>query len=141
MWSNSVQADLSFDLDLWGKTRAMREGALDNVRAAAADSRFAEIELQTAMVRSYVHLSLQYALLDVYRAVQEEQQRTLDIATRRWRAGVGSQLEVSQAATQFQTSTTRVQQAEQQLALSRIQIAGLAGKGPGYGEALRRPGL
>jgi NodT family efflux transporter outer membrane factor (OMF) lipoprotein len=141
VWSNSVQADLSFDLDLWGKTRAMREGALDNVRAAAADARFAEIELQTAVVRSYVHLSLQYALLDVYRAVQEEQQRTLDIATRRWRAGVGSQLEVSQAATQFQTSTTRVQQAEQQLALSRIQIAGLAGKGPGYGEALRRPAL
>ncbi|MGC2036449.1 efflux transporter outer membrane subunit [Paraburkholderia caledonica] len=141
VWSNSVQADLSFDLDLWGKTRALREGALDNVRAAAADARFAEIELQTAVVRSYVHLSLQYALLDVYRAVQEEQQRTLDIATRRWRAGVGSQLEVSQAATQFQTSTTRVQQAEQQLALSRIQIAGLAGKGPGYGEALRRPAL
>lgn len=126
---------------MWGKTRALREGALDNLHATAADARFAEIELQTAVVRSYVQLSLQYALLDVYRAVQDEQQHTLDIAMRRWHAGVGSQLEVSQAATQFATSTTRVQQAQQQLALSRIVLAGLAGKGPGYGDTLRRPSL
>lgn len=141
VWSNSIQADLSYDLDLWGKSRAIREGALDNVHATAADARFAEVELQTAMVRSYVQLSLQYSLLDVYNAVQHEQQRTLDIATRRWHAGVGSGLEVSQAQTQLAISTTRVQQAQQQLALSRIAIAGLAGKGPGYGDSLRRPSL
>jgi NodT family efflux transporter outer membrane factor (OMF) lipoprotein len=141
VWSNNIEADLSYDLDLWGKSRAIREGALDNVHAVAADARFAEIELQTAVVRSYVQLELQYALLDVYHAVQNEQQRTLDIATRRWRAGVGSRLEVSQASTQFAMSTTRVQQAEQQLALTRMSIAGLAGKGPGYGDSLRRPSL
>jgi NodT family efflux transporter outer membrane factor (OMF) lipoprotein len=141
VWSNSIQADLSYDLDLWGKSRAIREGALDNVRAIAADARFAQVELQTAVVRSNVQLSLQYSLLDVYRAVQTEQQRTLDIATRRWHAGVGSRLEVSQAQTQLAMSTTRVQQAQQQLALACIGIAGLAGKGPGYGDALRRPAL
>ncbi|MGF6933490.1 NodT family efflux transporter outer membrane factor (OMF) lipoprotein [Paraburkholderia sp. UCT70] len=141
VWSNSIQADLSYDLDLWGKSRAIREGALDNVHATAADARFAEVELQTAVVRSYVQLSLQYSLLDVYRAVQTEQQRTLDIAMRRWHAGVGSGLEVSQAQTQLAMSTTRVQQAQQQLALERISIAGLAGKGPGYGDSLRRPSL
>lgn len=141
VWSNSVEADLSYDLDLWGKSRALRKGALDNVQAAAADARFAQVELQTAVVRSYVQLSLQYALLDVYRAVQSEQQRTVDIATRRWRAGVGSNLEVSQARTQLAMSTTRVEAAQQQLALGRISIAGLAGKGPGYGDSLRRPSL
>ncbi|GAB5097197.1 efflux transporter outer membrane subunit [Caballeronia sp. HLA56] len=141
VWSNNVEADLSYDLDLWGKNRAIREAALDNVQAVAADARFAEVELQTAVVRSYVQWSLQYALLDVYRDVQNEQQRTLDIATRRWHAGVGSGLEVSQAQTQLAMSTTRVQEAQQQLALSRIGIAGLAGKGPGYADALRRPGL
>ncbi|OXC72709.1 efflux transporter outer membrane subunit [Caballeronia sordidicola] len=141
VWSNTIQADLSYDLDLWGKSRAIREGALDNVHATAADARFAQVELQTAVVRSYVELSLQYALLDVYRAVQDEQQRTLDIATRRWRAGVGSRVEVSQASTQFAMSSTRVQQAQQQVALSRIGIAGLVGKGPGYGDSLHRPSL
>ncbi|MDE1182135.1 efflux transporter outer membrane subunit [Paraburkholderia sp.] len=141
VWSNSVSADLSYDLDLWGKSRAIREGALDNVHAVAADARFAEVELQTAMVRAYVQLSLQYALLDVYGSVQADQQHTLDIATRRLQAGIGSRLDVSEASTQLALSTTRVQQAQQQLALSRIAIAGLAGKGPGFGDALQRPRL
>ncbi|SEE89394.1 efflux transporter, outer membrane factor (OMF) lipoprotein, NodT family [Burkholderia sp. WP9] len=141
VWSNNIQADLSYDLDLWGKSRALREAALDNVHAAAADARFAEVELQTAVVRSYVQLALEYALLDVYDAVQTEQQRTVDIATRRWRAGVGSGLEVSQAQTQLAMSTTRVREAQQQLALARIGIAALIGKGPGYGDTLRRPSL
>ena len=141
VWSNTASADLSYDLDLWGKQRAIREGALDTVRATAADARFTEVELQTAVVRSYVQLSLQYALLDVYRSVQDEERRALDIATRRLQAGIGSQLEVSQATTQLSMSTTRVQEAQQQLALSRIGIAGLAGKGPGYGDSLTRPSL
>jgi NodT family efflux transporter outer membrane factor (OMF) lipoprotein len=141
VWSNSVEADLSYNLDLWGKSRAIREGALDSVHAVAADARFVEVELQTAVVRSYVQLSLQYELLDVYREVQNEQQRTVDIATRRWHVGVGSGLEISQAQTQLAMSTTRVHQAQQQLALTRISLAGLAGKGPGYGDSLRRPGL
>jgi NodT family efflux transporter outer membrane factor (OMF) lipoprotein len=141
VWTNSVEADLSYDLDLWGKSRAVRDGALDNVHAVAADARFAKVELQTAVVRSYVQLSLRYELLDVAREFQNEQQCIVDIATRRWHAGVGSGLEVSQAKTRLAMSATRVQQAQQQLALIRINLAGLAGKGPGYGDSLRRPGL
>ncbi len=141
VWSNNVAADLSYDLDLWGKTRAIREGALDAVHATQADDRFAMVELQTAVVRAYVQLSLQYALLDVYRDVQDEEQHTLDIATRRLQAGIGSRLEVSQAQTQLSTSVTQVQAAQQQLELDRIDLAALAGKGAGYGDALKRPAL
>lgn len=139
VWSNAIQADLSYDLDLWGKARSVRAGALDGVHAAAADARFAEVELQTAIVRSYVQLSLAYALLDVYLALQRQQQRTLDITVQRWHAGVGAHLEVSEASTQLAMSKTRVQAAQQQLALARIGVAALVGKGPGYGDALQRP--
>ena len=141
MWSNSVSADLSYDLDLWGKTRSIREGALGAVHASMADDRFAVVELQTAVVRAYVQLALQYALLDAYRAVQTEEQHTIDIATRRFDAGIGSRLEVSQASTQAAMSVTKVQEAQQQLALSRIDLAALAGKGAGYGDTLNRPSL
>jgi NodT family efflux transporter outer membrane factor (OMF) lipoprotein len=141
VWSNSVSADLSYDLDLWGKVSATREGALDGVHAATADARFARVELQTAMVRSYVQLSLQFALLDAYRSIQNDERHALDIASRKSRAGIGSRLDVSQAETQLALSTTKVQQAEQQLALSRIAISALAGKGPGFGDSLTRPQL
>jgi NodT family efflux transporter outer membrane factor (OMF) lipoprotein len=141
VWNNSVAADLSYDLDLWGKNRAIREGALDAVQASVADDRFAVVELQTAVVRAYVQLALQYALLDAYQQVQDQEQHTLDIAKRRLEAGIGSRLEVSQATTQAAMSVTKVQEAQQQLALSRIDIAALAGKGAGYGDSLKRPAL
>jgi len=141
VWSNNVEADLSYDLDLWGKSRALRAGALDNLHAAAADARFAQVELQTAVVRSYVQFSLQFALLDVYRDVQNEQQHTVDIATRRLRAGVGTGLEVSQAETQLEISATRVLQTEDALTRERISLARLVGQGPGFGDTLRRPTL
>ncbi|WP_109479741.1 efflux transporter outer membrane subunit [Paraburkholderia sp. C35] len=141
VWNNSVSAGLSYDLDLWGKNRAIRAGALDAVQASVADDRFAVVELQTAVVRAYVQLALQYALLDAYQAVQQQEQQTLDIAQRRLEAGIGSRLEVSQAKTQLTASLTKVQQAQQQLALSRIDIAALAGKGAGYGDTLARPAL
>ncbi|CAD6532871.1 efflux transporter outer membrane subunit [Paraburkholderia sabiae] len=141
VWNNSITGDLSYDLDLWGKERAIREGALDAVQASVADDRFAVVELQTAVVRAYVQLALQYALLDAYQSVQAEEQRTLDIAQRRLAAGIGSRLEVSQATTQAAMSVTKVQEAQQQLALSRIDIAALAGKGAGYGDTLKRPAL
>ena len=64
VWDNSATAGLSYDLDLWGKNRAIRESALDAVQASVADDRFAVVELQTAVVRAYVQLALQYALLD-----------------------------------------------------------------------------
>ncbi|MEK6297741.1 MAG: TolC family protein, partial [Paraburkholderia tropica] len=56
VWSNSVGATLTYDLDLWGKQRAIRTGALDSLHASAADARFAEVELQTGVVRAYVQL-------------------------------------------------------------------------------------
>jgi NodT family efflux transporter outer membrane factor (OMF) lipoprotein len=141
VWSNDIGATLSYDLDLWGKQRAIRAGALDNLHAAAADARFAEVELQTVVVRAYIRLSLDYALADVDRAVQDEEQRTTDIATQRWHAGIGSRLEATQAQTQLSMSATRLQRAQQQIALDRLAIAALCGKGPGYGDALKQPSL
>ena len=141
VWNNSATAGLSYDLDLWGKNRAIREGALDAVQASVADDRFAVVELQTAVVRAYVQLALQYALLDADLAVQQEEQHTLDIAKARLEAGIGSRLDVSQATTQAAMSVTRGQETQQQLALSRIDIAALAGKGAGYGDTLKRPAL
>ncbi|WP_224013466.1 efflux transporter outer membrane subunit [Paraburkholderia tropica] len=141
VWSNSIGATLTYDLDLWGKQRAIREGALDRLHASAADARFAEVELQTGVVRAYVQLSLDYALADAYAAIQDQQRRTFDIATQRWHAGIGSRLEAAQAQTQLSTSATRLQRAQQQIALDRLAIAALAGQGPGYGDALARPTL
>lgn len=141
VWSNSVGASLSYDLDAWGKNRAAVVGALDAVQATAADARSVQLALETAVVRSYIQLSLQFALHDVYQTIMQQQQTALDVVARRVHAGLASQLESSQAQTQLESSVNQLQQADLAVALLQHQLAALTGQGPGAGDAIRRPTL
>jgi outer membrane protein TolC len=69
VWNNSAAIQLSYDLDLWGKDRAVEEGALNEVQASVADAQFARVELQVAVARTYTELALQYAPF-IYRSMK-----------------------------------------------------------------------
>ncbi len=140
-WENSALLKISYDLDLWGKDRAAMEGALDSLHAAEVEVRAAQLALATAVVQGYVQLSAQYALRDVAQANLERQQKVLDIARRRYKAGLGTQLEVNQATTVLPESEAQIEHIDETIALQRNQLAALAGKGPGDGEKIARPTL
>lgn len=141
VWNNSAAVQLSYALDFWGRQRSLRQGALDRVQAAAADAQFAEVALQAAVVRAYVEVALQYALLDSAQAVDQQRRRTQQIVRQRRRAGLASQLQLSQAAALAADSAALIERARQQLALAQHQLAALVGKGPGFAEQLVRPQL
>jgi NodT family efflux transporter outer membrane factor (OMF) lipoprotein len=139
VWRNSAAIDLYYDLDLWGKNRARASGAEDIVHASAADAQFALLELQVAIVRIYNQLAVQYALLDVYQTINDDEKHNFDIATARRQAGIGSNVELSQAATQYKAGIADIVSTRNAIALARLQIAYLVGEGPGFGDSLTRP--
>ncbi|GJH32847.1 efflux transporter outer membrane subunit [Paraburkholderia hospita] len=141
VWDNSAAVALSYDLDLWGRNRAVEKGALDAVRASAADAQFAKVELQVAVARTYTQLALQYVLLDIYQSVNEEERRNLDVATQRRKAGIAGDIDASQARAQYQAGMTDIVRTRYQIAAARLQIAYLVGEGPGFGDTLTRPAL
>lgn len=140
-WNNTVLVKASYDLDLWGKDRSAAEAALDSVHASEVEVRAAQLALATAVVQGYMQLSAQYALRDVAQANLERQRKILDIAKRRYKAGLGTQLEVNQATTVLPESEAQIERIDETIALQRNQLAALAGKGPGDGERIARPGL
>ena len=140
-WNNHISVDLSYDLDLWGRNRAVLQGALDGVQATAAEARAVEINLETSVVRAYVDLALQYTLLDVNQANLASQRNIFDIVRKRASRGLASQLELSQAQTPIPALEAQVAQSERQIALAKSQIAILSGQGPGAGDRLQRPRL
>ncbi|NOV23959.1 efflux transporter outer membrane subunit [Cupriavidus necator] len=140
-WNNHISIDLSYDLDLWGRNRAILQGALDSIQASAAEARAVQVNLETSVVRAYVDLALQYALLDVNQANLVRQRNIYDIVHKRASHGLASELESSQAQTPIPALQALVQQSERQIALSKHQIAILSGQGPGGGDQLRRPRL
>src|SRR5262249_28392173 len=60
-----VAFDLSYDIDFWGRNRALLAAASSGVEAAEADQAAARLALAVAVTRAYVQLDLWYALLDV----------------------------------------------------------------------------
>jgi NodT family efflux transporter outer membrane factor (OMF) lipoprotein len=140
-WDNTGTIGLSYHLDVWGKDKNAAQGALDAAHASAADERAAQLELEANVVRAYIGLSMNYALLDIARATLQQQQQIVDLATRRLNGGLGTQLEVSQAETPVPEYERQIDALEEQIALGRNQLAALAGKGPGAGDSITRPTL
>jgi NodT family efflux transporter outer membrane factor (OMF) lipoprotein len=140
-WNNTGTLGLSYHLDLWGKDKNAAERALDVAHASAADARAAQLELERNVVRTYVEMSLNYAVLDIAKATLEQQQHIVDLANRRLKGGIGTQLEVSQAETPMPEYDRQIDEIEEKIALGRNQLAALAGKGPGAGDAIQRPTL
>ncbi|SOE97065.1 efflux transporter, outer membrane factor (OMF) lipoprotein, NodT family [Burkholderia sp. D7] len=140
-WNNIGAVGLSYHLDVWGKDKNIAEGALDAAHASAADERAAQLELEANVVRAYIGMSMNYALLDIAKATLQQQQQIVGLATRRLKGGLGTQLEVSQADTPVPEYERQIHSLEEQIALARNQLAALAGKGPGAGDSITRPTL
>jgi NodT family efflux transporter outer membrane factor (OMF) lipoprotein len=140
-WNNTGTIGLSYRLDLWGGDKNAAERALDAAHASAADARAAQLELEVNVVRAYVDLSQDYALLDIAKATLEQQRKVAALAERRLKGGLGTQLEVSQAEMSLPEYERQVDAIEESIELGRHQLAALAGKGPGAGASLGRPTL
>ena len=140
-WKNTVALSGTYDLDLWGRNRDGLAAALDDVHMASAESQMARLTLETAIVRTYIQLSLAYTLQDSVAANLEQRQRILEITRRRLAAGLASDIDVTSIETTLPAGRRDHEQIGEQIALLRNQLAALCGKGPGDGDAIVRPQL
>ncbi|WP_317203688.1 efflux transporter outer membrane subunit [Janthinobacterium sp.] len=140
-WRNQATLSLSYDLDLWGRNRQALAAALDEVQLASAEAQAARLALQSAVVKTYIQLSLEFDLQDSIRGALQRRGRILDIARRRHSAGLGTGVDIAQVETTLPAGRRELEQAAETIALLRNQLAALCGQGPAAGEALRRPSL
>lgn len=135
-WDNNASLGLSYALDLWGRESNATERAVDLAHMSVAEARQAQLELQNNVVRAYIQLSLHYANRDIVAATLAQQQQILDLAHKRLNAGLGTHFDVSQAETPLPETHRQLDALDEEIALSRNQLAALAGKGPGGGGAI-----
>ena len=140
-WNNLALFDFTYNLDLWGKNRSALGAALDNVQMARAEAQEVRLALETAVVRVYVQLSLQYTLMDIAQVTLRQRQDILDITRKRFAAGLATELDLSQAETPLPAQRAEIEHITGSIELLRNQLSALAGKGPGDGESIQRPTL
>ena len=140
-WNNTGTLGFSYRLDLWGGDERAHERALDAAHERAANERAAQLELEVNLVRAYVDLSKQHALLDIATDTLARQRQLSTLAQRRLAGGIGTQLEVSQAEAPLPEYERRIEALHEAIELDRNQLAALMGEGPGAGAAIARPTL
>lgn len=125
--SNTLEADIGYDVDLWGKVRNTVAAGRDDAQAADDDLASVRLSLQASVAATYFDL----AGLDREAATLAQ---TIDTYRRAWqltvsrhRGGLASGLDVSRAQTQLALARARASDIATRRALDEHAIAALVG--------------
>ncbi|WP_084766333.1 efflux transporter outer membrane subunit [Nitrococcus mobilis] len=129
---------LSFrwELDFWGKNRAMLESALGRAMARDAERADVRLLLTTAVARSYfrgVSLRQQLEVVDAMVALRRD---LLKLAKIRFRLGLDDATSVMRATAELETANKREAGTREQLDFQKYLLVRLIGHGPDWGHDL-----
>jgi NodT family efflux transporter outer membrane factor (OMF) lipoprotein len=138
-WYGSLTANLSWNLDFWGKQADLIAKARSTAQAAALDTEGAHLALSGAFAQAYVDLLLNFQNGDIADATVAERSEILQITQGRFDAGLENASAVEQAK-----SLLSIAKADQlRYAAAREvdvhAIAALAGQGAALYGTINRP--
>lgn len=131
--------DFNWELDFWGKNRAAVAAATSEARAAQADAAEARLVLSTNIATAYADLARLFAQREVAARAVTLQEETSELVRKRVVNGLDTRGEQRQAEAEPLESRAELQAIEEQIALTRNQLAALLGAGPDRGLAIAPP--
>lgn len=109
-YSNDYLALLnaSYELDLWGKIRSSTEAAYSELLASEDARRTVILSVVTSVAGAYIQLRQYDLQLEVSLQTSQSRKRSLDLAVIRFEEGLTSELEVKQAASDWDVALLQV---------------------------------
>lgn len=126
--SNSLAANASWELDLWGRVSGNVNSAQARLQASSADLAAARWSLQALLTQTYFSLrSAEAQGLLLERSVAAYQ-RSLELTQNRYAGGIASAADVAQATTQLRSTQAQLIESQSSRAQLEHAIATLLGK-------------
>jgi len=134
-----VNLGLTWEIDLWGRIRRLKEAALAEYLATEEARRGVQLSLISEIATSYFELRALDLQLDIAKRTSAAFQETYDLFDRRLQAGAASALETSSAEASLAATAANIPDLERQIVAQENRLAFLLGRAP---EAIPRgPGL
>jgi NodT family efflux transporter outer membrane factor (OMF) lipoprotein len=128
-WVGTLQANLSYSLDLFGKEQDQIDRAQASANAAALDAEAARLLLAGSVTQSYIALSRAWALCDVADEAVRQREGVLKLSTGRMQAGLDTPASQHQAEALLAIAREDLVRAKAVRDIAVHQIAALIGRG------------
>lgn len=130
---NQVQLDLmaSWEIDLFGRLRRMTEAARADYLGTQAAQQATRVALIASVATSYLLLRDLDQRLDIAKSTLASRSDALALFQERFGGGVVSQLQVSQAKSEYESAQASVYAFQQQIAQQENALSLLLGDNPG----------
>jgi multidrug efflux system outer membrane protein len=126
-----VTADLSWELDFWGRLRRQAQAAGFDLRAQEEDERAAVVTLVSDVATAYLELRELDQDVAISEQTLESRRATLALARRRFAEGIISELDVRQFEAEAAAPAVRVAEFARQRSEKEHQLSVLLGRPPG----------
>lgn len=128
---SSAGVTAGWELDVWGRVRNLTAAADADWRASEADRRATVLQLVSAVVSGYVTLRSLDDQLETSERTLETRRQALDVFEKRYKGGVISKVELSQARSQYEVAAAAIPALEQRIARQENALSVLVGRYPG----------
>ena len=129
-FTHSMQGNLSWELDIWGRIRRSNEAALDDLLAQEENRRAVILELVSGVAQSYFDL-LQFDMqLGIARRTLRSWEESVGIAQARLERGLSSQLDADQFEAERANAEARVAELQRLMVQKENELSVLLGKNP-----------
>ena len=129
-FTHSMQGNLSWELDIWGRIRRSNEAALDDLLAREENRRAVILELVSGVAQAYFDLLQFDKQLDIAKRTLLSWEESVGIAQARLRRGLTSQLDADQFEAERANAEARVAELERLMVQKENELSVLLGKNP-----------
>ena len=130
---NSYEINLngSWEIDFWGKLRRATEAARANLLSTEEARRSVILTLVSSVANSYINLLDLDKQLVLTKRTSENYKESYDLFTLRFQHGIVSEMEVSQAKSQYEEAAANIPLFEKTIAQQENSLSVLLGRNPG----------
>ncbi|MEJ2099432.1 MAG: efflux transporter outer membrane subunit [Desulfobacterales bacterium] len=130
-WQYNAGFDAAWELDIWGKYRRAVQSGVANLETSIASYDDILVTLTAEVARTYIVMRTFEERLEIARQNVNIQQRSLQIAEIRFKAGAVTELDVTQAKSLLRNTEASIPRFEAGIRQAKNALAVLLGKLPG----------
>ncbi len=129
--SSQLFLNASWEIDLWGKLRRATEAARANLLSTEEARRSVILTLVSSVANSYINLRDLDKQLELTKQTADNYKASYDLFALRFRYGIVSEIEVSQAKSQYEQASANIPFFEKLIAQQENALCVLLGRNPG----------